>query len=660
MKTSTLLLAVALALPAPAAAQFSATRSLSPLTVTAKRHTAHTFACPGVVSTLEGTALTESRKSSLGETLAAMPGVSAQTTGSGIAKPVIRGLTSQRVVSVVDGLRQEGQQWGDEHGPELSVLDLERVEVLRGPQSLLYGPDALGGVVRSSRRGAPLEAKRGEYGIDLETEGRSANRSGSGSVTGRMGLGGGLSGIAGGSVRRTGNIETPKGGLFNSGVDERTARAGLGLKKDWGHATLDYDRFEQSLQIHEDPAAAPTGTKHQRVEHDRARGGLTLPFGSFSVEMLAGWQRNRRREFETAESPDSKLRLVLDTFTQDLRLVHDQATGHRGVLGVVALQQRNDTQGVEKLIPGFTMSDFGAFALEEFEKGSFTVSGGARFDSRRLWVKREDDLGVAAQTRNYQAFTGSLGAGWRFLEGWSLAVSAGMGWRAPTPFELFVNGEHEGTRRFERGSNALKTERSLNTEASLRRESERLTLELTGFRHRVADFVYAAPAGTNDPDSGLPIFDLRQAAATIAGAEAGIEIKPLSGLALNAAGTVLHARNEATGRPLPQIPQNKLRLGAKLTRAYWAGLTEPFLSATANLTARQHRVEANEATTAKYATADFSAGATVPWLAGGRVELGVENAFDAAYRDHLSRYRAYALAPGRNAFVKYSLRFGSL
>ncbi len=630
------------------------------VTVSAKPQAASLLTSPQSVSVLEGAALRQARKGTVGETVASLPGVAAQTTGSGIAKPVIRGLSSQRVVTAVDGVRQEGQQWGGEHAPEVSPFDLDRVEVLRGPHSLLYGSDALGGVLNIVRRGAPLGAAPGSFGAEAETEGRSVNRSGTGAASVRGGLNGGLAYRAGGFVRRTGDLVTPERTLFNSGMEDQAAFGGLGLQKDWGSVTLDYDSYEQSLQIHEDPVASPGATKHQKVGHDRARAGVVLPLGDWKADLTAGWQRNRRQEFENAEAADSKLRLVLDSFTQDLRLHHDLPSGLRGSMGVSAMEQRNDTQGREKLIPGYRQGDFGAFVFEEYEAGPVTLSAGGRFDSRRVWVKTERDLGVNAQTRNFQALTGSVGAAWRFLEHWALTASVGTGWRAPTPFELFVNGEHEGTGRFETGSNALTPERSLNVEASLRRGGDRFAAELTGFRHRIKDFIFPSATGANDPDSGLPMFNLRQTNASLVGVELAGSAQVLDWLSLDAAGSTLHARNEATGRPLPLMPANRLRTGARVSRRALGPVTNPYAAFTANLAAKQHRVDAGETTTAAYAVYDLTLGAETPRLASGRLDLGVENLFNTRYRDHLSRYRTYALAPGRNVFVKYSVRFGSL
>lgn len=630
------------------------------VTVSAKPQSASLLTSPQSVSVLEGAALRQARKGTVGETVAALPGVAAQTTGSGIAKPVIRGLSSQRVVTAVDGVRQEGQQWGGEHAPEVSPFDLDRVEVLRGPHSLLYGSDALGGVLNIVRRTAPLGAAAGSFGAEAETEGRSVNRSGMGAASVRGGLGGGLAYRAGGFVRRTGDLVTPDRTLFNSGMQDQAAFGGLGAQKEWGSMTLDYDSYEQALQVHENPVTSPGATKHQKVGHDRARAGFTLPMGDWKAELVAGWQRNRRQEFETAEAPDSKLRLVLDTFTQDLRVHHDLANGLRGSFGVSGLEQRNDTQGVEKLIPGYRMGDFGAFVFEEYEAGPVTLSAGGRFDARRLWAKTERDLGVNAQTRNFQALTGSFGAAWRFLERWALTASVGTGWRAPTPFELFVNGEHEGTGRFEVGSNALTPERSLNTEASLRHNGDRFAVELTGFRHRIKDFIFPSATGANDADSGLPIFNLRQSNASLAGVELAGSVQALDWLSLDAAGSTLHARNESTGRALPLMPANRLRAGTRATRRALGPLANVYAAFNANLAAKQHRVDANETTTAAYAVYDLTLGAETPRLASGRLDLGVENLFNTRYRDHLSRYRTYALAPGRNVFVKYSVRFGSL
>lgn len=637
-------------LAAPVSAQ--AVLEAPPITVTAKPRAVSTLAAPQAVKVLEGRELDRQR----GQTVlqaAEGAGVSVLTTGAGVAKPVVRGLTSQRVLVVTDGVRQEGHSWGDEHGPEVDSLGVERLEILRGPHSLLYGPEALGGVIHVIHEAPPAEGPA--LAGRLVSDGFSNNSQGAGALSLKGYAGGGFGWSAYGSGRHSGDIRTPRGRLSNSGASETGRGAAAGLKKDWGALVLDYRGLDQRIEFHEDPAA----TTYQRVAHDKARLKASVPVGPLTLEAQTAWQRNVRREFEAAADAEPKLRLVLDTYTADLRAHHEPLGPLSGTFGVSAMQQRNDTQGEEKLVPGYRVTDAGVFLFEEAELGPVTLSGGVRYDRRGMFVKEQGGLGVAAQTRRYDRATGSAGGVWRFAEGWALAANVGQGWRAPSPFELFVNGEHEGSGRFEIGDAGLVLEKSLNADVSLRRAGERVQAELTAFRNRVSDFVFSSPTGGTDADSGLPIFRIRQADATLVGLEASGRLKALDWLELEGAADMVRARNDATGKPLPFIPANRLKLGATATGRGTGALRRPYVSVAQRLIQRQNRVEDREQPTAGYALLEFGLGAeVVAFGSTASVDLSLQNALNAAYRDHLSRYKAYALNPGRSFNVKVSVPFG--
>lgn len=629
----------------------------APITVTAKPRPSKVLTAPASVTVVTGRELERGRGQSVMQTIKDAPGVSVNTTGAGIAKPVVRGLTSQRVLTLTDGVRQEGQQWGDEHGPEIDSHGVDRIEIVRGPQSLLYGPEALSGVINVVRRSLKLDAPAFKVGGLLALDGFSNNDQLAGSLEVRgEGRGTGFAVRAGG--RDAAEIRTPKGRLFNSGMTERDLGASLGAKFGDRKVLADFSRFDQMLKIHKDPAVNPGATAYQRVNHEKAilRASAPVPFGS--LDASTGWQRNERREFEAAGAA-AKLRLILDTFSGDLKFHHDPLGPFEGTLGVSGATQRNDSRADERLIPGYNQKDLGVFLFEELPLGPVTLSGGARYDTRRMSVTPDATLGVAAQIKRYQSVSGAFGASWAFLDGWALVGNFGTGWRAPSPFELFVNGEHEGTGRFEVGRNDLRPERSLNADLSLRRHYGAVQAEVTAFRNRINHFIFARPTGTVDAGSGLPIFNIAQANATLVGAEAAVKWQALDWLGLNLGGDFLRAENDELRQPLPQMPANRVKWGARLTRAALGAAKNPYASASGSLVARQKRTETNEAHTAGYGLVDFGVGAELP-LFGTRAnaDLGIENAFDLPYRDHLSRYRAYALNAGRSFTLRLTVPFG--
>lgn len=275
-------------------------------------------------------------------------------------------------------------------------------------------------------------------------------------------------------------------------------------------------------------------------------------------------------------------------------------------------------------------------------------------------VTADQALAIAAQVRRFQSVSGAFGASWPFAEGWALVGNVGTGWRAPSVFEMFVNGEHEGTGRFEVGRADLGPERSINTDISLRRQSATLQAEVTVFRNRINHFIFARPTGAVDAGSGLPIFNIAQANATLIGAEAAVKWQARDWLGLNLGADVLRADNDDLRQPLPQMPANRVKWGLRLSQKELGSLGKnAYVSASGRLVARQTRTAANETQTAGYGLVDFGAGAELPLFGtNAHADFGIENAFDLPYRDHLSRYRAFALNAGRSFTLRLTVPFG--
>ncbi|MBA3498233.1 MAG: TonB-dependent receptor, partial [Gemmatimonadales bacterium] len=288
---------------------------LPDLQVTASPLATTSLTSPQPTSVLSGEDIQQNRSASLGETISSLPGVRSLSTGSGIGKPVIRGLSSNRVLILADGQRLESQQWGDEHGPQVEAGEAERVEVIRGPASVLYGSDALGGVVNVVSKPVPDALGRDAYVGGGALAAYSTNNE---QPDGTLSLEGAASGFGfRGAVtgRTSSDVRTPAGPLSNSGGRTLNGSGAVGYRGGWGAVSASYARRDERVEIHEDPAEDPAATPFQRIGQDRVHLSSNLPVGASHVDVDLGYERNRRREFEEDGATDIALGLLSRTYT---------------------------------------------------------------------------------------------------------------------------------------------------------------------------------------------------------------------------------------------------------------------------------------------------------------------------------------------------------
>ncbi len=285
------------------------------------------------------------------------PGLSLITTGNGIAKPVIHGLSSQRIVVMVDGVRQDAQNWGGDHGPEISPFQVNRIEVVKGPSSVLYGAGALGGVVNVIGPDLPTSGKgNSELNGKLDLQGFSNNNQGAGAIilsgaNGSLGYRAQISHIA------SGNISTPDGKLFNSGMHKTNGSFMIGTTQSWGTVSMDYDHLQQRLQIHDNS----TSTGYQPLKNDLLHLHANIPTKDFRFEIQAGYQHNNRQEFDSKNSTEPSLFLKLNTGTINVKAHHKPIGPVFGTIGFSSMIQSNRSLGLSKLIPGYNLQNFAGF-----------------------------------------------------------------------------------------------------------------------------------------------------------------------------------------------------------------------------------------------------------------------------------------------------------
>ncbi|WP_039927594.1 TonB-dependent receptor [Leptospira vanthielii] len=687
------------------------------INVTAKSNLADFLNSPQPTTVIEGRQLQRQRGENIASTLQNTPGVSTLTTGAGTAKPVIRGLSGQRVLVMSDGVKQEEQQFGDDHTVDLDAFGINRVEVVKGPGSVLYGSDALGGVVNVIRNKAPTR-KDGAPTLagTVSYNGFSNNKQDAGDLSlYGYNYNSNIGYRVHANERKAGRITTPNGTLPNTGFTESNKSVSIGTDGSWGNIYLDSFRREFKQELYDNPNENPGGRVYQAVTHDKNHLHSFFIFSLGNLEVDAGYQRNNRREIpdkniyvpirNTLLSDDvddftksyniyqvnknrkeQGLNLFLDTGTLDIKFHHKPVLGWKGTVGVSGMNQRNATIGTEPLIPGYSLINLGGFLLEEYKLGDFTFSGGLRADKRSMDIKSNADLGVSAETKNFSASTGTVGTVWRFSKPFSLALNAGKGFRAPTPFELYSNGVHEGLGRFETGKNQLKPETSVNYDTSLRYASSKIQAEVTFFQNTIQDYIYSVSQGKFDEDSRLPKYQYRQDRAVLSGGEFSIQAELTKNISMNGGVDLLKGSvykkvdpsafltledtdpsliySDLQTKALPRMTPNRARLGFRFTKDEWFTLQKPYFSVSGRFISSQYRVDKLETTTGGYNLYDMGFGFELPSLSNGpdaaTFDFAITNLFNKAYVDHLSRYKDYALNQGVNATFKLTIPFSAI
>lgn len=626
------------------------------------------------VTVVEGKRLDRLRGQSLVQTIEETPGVANYSTGNFIAKPVIRGLPSVRSLILVDGMREESQQFSDEHGPNIDIMEMDRIEVVRGPGSLLYGSDALGGVLNVATPELPSAANHAKtLSGKILGQANSNNPGGAGAVA--------LSGAKGDfgyrgnfSYQKAGNTQTPGGSIPNSSYDNLNGSALFGITEKWGMMSLRFSRYDTKLNLPQattDAAgkliADPGTTTYQRIAHNRLQFKSLVQTSIAKFDIGLSYQQNQRKEFEDNLNPDPRLNLLLDTLNTEVKAHHAPLGALLGTFGLSHIYQRNQTLGNEPLIPGYTANSYGAYLFEEFRFDAFSLLGGVRGDTRILKAYRNTALGNNDETVQNSAATGSFGAVWRFAQGWSLFGNIGRGFRAPTVFELFSNGVHEGAGTFEQGSSTLKSETSLTADAGLRLRKRNLKGEINAYYNRIENYIFSAPTGAiyNDSVTGnlFPMYQNRQGTASIYGAEFDGEYAVFKWLTFSAGVDILSGRNETLGEPLALIPANRYRTGVTFSGGkLFEVILNPYFSVKARYVARKSEISTAEkslyAGFADYALVSASTGGD--FTVGGQLwtyTIGADNLLNQAYVDYLSRQKLFALNPGINIYFKITAPF---
>ena len=597
------------------------------------------------------------------DAIAKVPGVSQVTTGGGISKPVIRGLSYNRVVTLVDGAKQEGQQWGDEHGLEVDQYSAERVEVLRGAASLLYGSDALGGVINILE---PLPSPEGKIQGELLSSYQSNNGL-SGSSAMIQGNTDGFVWRARGSYKNAFSYDAPGGRIANTGYNESSLSGQIGLNKKWGYAHLNVSSFRNNIGLPDfsrntdgefededgnilsdnDLKSRELFLPFQDIRHYKVAFNSHVLFNTGRLRTTIAFQDNQRRELEDNRT-DPALFFDLKTYSSDFKYFINEKNGWEPVIGLSGSLQSNINKAEELLIPDYDSREIGLFAYAKKSWEASTFNLGARFDYKTIDGLQMDEDGAPKFNNFSNSFSnvsGALGFTQEFNEYFNFKANLGSAFRSPNIAELSSDGVHEGTFRYEIGNNKLKPENSYYGDMAFEFNNTTISASIGAFNNYIDNFIFSSQLKNETKVVGgetFPLYRFIQANANLTGLEATLTLHPAELIHFENSFSYTRGINRASNNPLPFIPaaviRNELRLEPKIK-----GLKSSYFSLGLDNVFSQNRVDNFETPTSGYSLVNLAIGTT--FILSNqplRLNLSANNLFDKAYYDHLSRFK-----PGR-------------
>lgn len=518
---------------------------------------------PTPVTIVSKKELTAAVADNLIDALSKSPGISQIATGPSISKPVIRGLGYNRVVVLNDGIRQEGQQWGDEHGIEIDEYSVQKVEILKGPASLIYGSDAMAGVINILTNVPAAEGTiKGNITANYQTNNRlrgfGANLAGNKN---------GINWNVYGSFKGAEDYKNKYDGyVFNSKFNEKNIGGYIGYNGSWGYSHIIVSSFDQEPGLIEGDRDELTGKfireinnngnaatriaegsdfrgihpnlPRQRIQHFKVAADNRFNVGNGKLSVNLGFQNNKRKEFADVMEPDTpELYFDLNTFTYNIQYHLPDNSKWKTAIGLSGMQQSNTNKAEEVLIPAYHLFDAGVFVYTQRNYDRFTISGGIRFDNRSIDSKKlEEDNEIKFEpfTRSFSNVSGSAGISYEAGKTTTLKFNIARGFRAPGIAELASNGAHEGTNRYEYGDRDLRSETSLQADIGAEINTEHLSLHATGFINAIDHFIfYRKLSSVSGGDSLVHVdgdettaFTFDQAGALLYGAEIYADIHP--------------------------------------------------------------------------------------------------------------------------------------
>ena len=590
------------------------------------------------------------------EGLATIPGVSQVSTGTSIGKPVIRGLSGNRVLVYSQGVRMENQQFGEEHGLGLNDAGIESVEVIKGPASLLYGSDALGGVLYFNPE---KFADSGTFKTDFSQK-IFSNTLGSNSSLGIKTSTDNWKLLARGSYNTHSDYTIADGDrVTNTRYNETDFKTGIGFSNSKFSSVLRYNFNKLDLGIPENGVSEQTTSKKtdypsQAIDNNLLSLNNIFFFKNSKLDIDLGYIGNDRSELEDGNI--AVLHMKLKTFNYNVKYHLPKLGKIESIFGIQGMSQTNANSGEEFLIPNATTNDFGFFGTGNYEWKSNVLQAGIRFDNRKIASESHGIIGnegyFEALDKSYDSFNASLGYKTNLATDFTLRLNVASGFRAPNLAELTSNGVHEGTNRYEVGNSDLKTEQNVQTDLNFEYKSSHVEFFANGFYNHINNYIYTSPIGAVIDENA--VFDYIQNDAKLFGGEIGLHFHPhpLDWLHYETSFETVTGKKQ-DGDYLPLIPSNNWNNTIRTEFKIKNWLEQGFATLNVSTTFNQDNVSGFEIKTNGYTLVNLSFGGKMKlWNTVFELNLNGNNLFDKTYIAHLSRLKVDGIPNiGRNIIL---------
>lgn len=594
-------------------------------------------------------------------------GVNNVSTGISIGKPVIRGLSSNRVLVYTQGVRLENQQYGDEHGLGINDAGIESVEVIKGPASLLYGSDALGGVLYlNPERFADENTSEGNLQTRFFT-----NTQGYNSSAGFKASGSEFKFLFRGSLSEHSDYETPDYRVTNTRFREQDFKAGLGYQKNNFKTELRYNLNNAKLGIPEDIGEQSTNRTplepFQEITNHIFSSKSTVFFNNSSLDFTFGFTYNDRKEFEDhhheedleeneeehedeehEEDEEAALHMKLKTFNYNIKYNLPKFGRFETIVGVQGMNQVNTNYGEEILIPNAITNDIGILATSHIHFKTVDIQLGARFDNRTIDINN-------AITKDFNSFNGAFGIKTDLFKKVTARLNLATGFRAPNLSELASDGTHEGTNRYEIGNINLNNEQNFQIDFALEYTNEHVEIFANAFYNSINDYIFLNPNGDFIDEN--PVFLYQQDNARLYGGEFGFHFHPhpIDWLHVESSFETVTGQLDDDSY-LPLIPANTLNntIRVEFERNWFK---EGYAYVKYSSTFNQKNVSDFESTTKGFNLLSAGFGATVKLFEKNLdISIAANNLTDERFTNHLSRLKPDGILNiGRN--ISFGLNY---
>lgn len=618
------------------------------------------------IETLKLNSLLVKSTPNFAEILTKIAGVDMISKGSGVSKPVIRGLSMNDILVLNNGVRFENYQYSSHHPLGIDEFGIDDIEVIKGPASLLYGSDAIGGVINFIKeKPAPINTVVGDYNLQL-----FSNTLG---MTNNIGIKGTSKKFFGGirAGQKTNSDFLQGGGTYapNTRFNEYSLKTNAGFTGKTGTFKMFYDYSQQKLGLAEEEAIEGISKRDRKCEifYQQLNTHLLssqnkLYFNKLKLDVNAAYQNTELIHF--GEADEYELQMKLATLTYETKLHLPSKNNSEYIVGIQGMNQINTNLNQREtiLLPDATTNNYSGFALlqHDFFK-KLKLQAGIRYDYKTLVSEAVGNVDSSnyrpSLDKNYGSFSGSFGSTYNFSEQLLFRVNIAAAYRTPNLAELTSNGQHET--RYEMGSENIVPEKSTEFDVSVHYHRDNLTFDIAGFYNRINNYIFIAPTG-DTTSSGIGIYKYLQGDSYLYGGEAGLHFHPESIKYLHLETTFSSVTGkQSNGNYLPFVPANKLKFEVRIEKEKLWFLYKAFVSLNSNTAFNQNNIAIDETTTSGYTLFDLSIGTHIKMEKQSLfIGISATNIFDKKYTDHLSTLKEVNLFnPGRNFSIDLKIPF---